>query len=148
MAYIHKTFKDKEIYFEKKTEAENSLSANPLFFSKEKCKTRFGANPPHKDTFYIIAPPKEASSYVDEKKRFDIRCKWDVDFQVEEKRKKSEIDNKIFERKRKIQDVLDKRIQAIENYQDQKDNLSQLVRTNKIYNYENVKRTLCYIFFA
>lgn len=138
LASIHKSFKDKEIYFQKKIEAENSLSANPIFFNKEKPKTRFGANPPHKDTFYIIAPPKEASSYVDEKKRFDIRCKWDVDFQVQEKLKKAEVESKIIQRKRKINEAIDNRIQAIENYQEQKDNLSQMVRTHKIYKYENV----------
>jgi len=138
LANINKFFKDKEIYFEKKTQIENSLSANPQYFSKEKAKTRFGANPPHKDTFYIISQPKEASSYIDEKKRFDIRGKWEVDFQLEEKNKKNVIENKIFERKRKINEMLSQRVQAIENYHDQKDNLGQLVRSQKVYRYENV----------
>jgi hypothetical protein len=138
LANIHKAFKDKEMYFKKKIEGENSLSANPLFFAKEKPKTRFGANPPHKDTSYIIAPPKEASSYIDEKKRFDIRCKWDVDFQTEEKLKKVVVENNIIERKRRINENNYQKIQAIESYQEQKDNLSQLVRTHKIYKYENV----------
>lgn len=142
LGIVNKTFKDREIYYKKKIESVNSLSANPLFFSKEKQKTRFGANPPHKDTFYIIAPPKEASSYVDEQKRFDIRCKWDVDFQTEEKLKKAAVENKIFERKRKINEIMDQKIKAIENHQEQKDNLSQLVRTHKIYKYENVNKFL------
>jgi len=140
LANINKAFKDKEIYFQKKIQTEKSLSANPEYFVKEKAKTRFNGNPPHKDTFYIIAPPKEASSYIDEKKRFDIRCKWDVDFQVEEKMKKNSIQNKIYDRKRKINDILDQRIQAIENYEEQKDNLGQLVRTQKVYNYEMVNK--------
>ena len=147
LAHLHKTFKDKEIFFNKRIEGENSLSANPLFFSKEKPKTRFSGNPPHKDTVYIIAPPKEASSYVDEKKRFDIRCKWDVDFQVQEKQKKIDVENKIIERKRKINEIIGQKIQANEIYQEQKDNLSQMVKTHRIYRYENVNEFLFFCFY-
>lgn len=136
--YMNKLFKNKDEYFERKNAIENTFTANPQYFSQEKRKTRFNANPVHKDTFYIIAPPKEASSYIDEKKRFDVRCKWDVDFQLEEKQKKMKIENKIFERKRKINEMINQKIQEKENYLEQKDHLSQIVRTQKLYKYESV----------
>jgi len=139
LANVHKFFKDKEIFSVKKTQIENSLSANPQFFSKEKAKTRFGANPPHKNTFYIISHQKESAGFIDEKKRFDVRGKWEVDFQVEEKNKRNIIENKVFERKRKINEMLSQRVQASENYHDQIDNLGQLVRSQKVYRYEDVR---------
>lgn len=135
---INKTFKGAENYLEKRNEIENSMSAHPSVFKPEKAKTRFNGNPPHKDTFINIAPPQNASSYIDEKKRFDVRCKWDVDFQVQEKLKKNATDKKILERKRNINEMVSQRIEALENYQDQKDNLGQYNRTHKVYKYEDV----------
>jgi len=136
---VNKTFKDGNKYFDRRIEIENSMSAHPNVFKPEKAKTRFNGNPPHKNTFTNIAPPENASSYLDEKRRFDIRCKWDVDFQVEEKLKKNAIDNKILERKRNINEMVTQRIEALENYQDQKDNLGQYNRTHKVYKYEDVR---------
>ena len=137
--YMNKIFKDREIYYNRRDQIEKSLSANPKFLSPPQRLTRFNGNPPHKDTFYIISAPKEASSYVDEKRRFDVRGKNEVDFQVEEKNKKIYIENKVIERKRKINEIIGQKIIAGENYIDQKDNLSQLVRTQKLYKYELVK---------
>ena len=141
---INKTFKDGNKYFDKRQSIENSLSAHPSIFKPEKAKTRFNANPPHQDTFVNIAPPQYASSYIDEKKRFDIRCKWDVDFQVQEKQKKNAITNKILERKRNNNEINSQRVEALENYKEQMDNLGQYNRTNKVYKYEDVR---IYFFF-
>jgi hypothetical protein len=139
LGLINKLFKDGDKHFDKRIEIENSMSANPLVFKTEKAKTRFNGNPPHKNTFTNIAPPQNASSYIDEKTRFDIRCKWDVDFQIQEKNKKNAIDIKMLERKKNVNEMVSQRIEALENYQEQKDNLGQFVRTNKVYNYENVR---------
>lgn len=141
---INKTFENGEKFFDKRKEIENSLSANPLIFKGEQRKTRFNGNPAHKNTFVNFIPQENASSYLDEKKRFDVRCKWDVDFQVQEKLKKNLIDEKKLERKRNINEMLSERIQAIENYEDQKDNLGQYNRTRKVYKYEDV---IYFLFF-
>jgi hypothetical protein len=135
---INKTFKDGDKHFEKRIEIENSMSANPSIFKPEIAKTRFNGNPPHKNTFNIISPPQNASSYIDEKTRFDVRCKWDVDFQVQEKLKKNSIHNKILDRKRNINEMVSQRVEAMQNYQDQMDNLGQYNRTIKVYKYEDV----------
>ena len=142
---INKTFKNGDKHFDRRIEIENSLSANPSFFQPEKAKTRFNGNPPHQNTFTNIAPPQNASSYIDEKKRFDIRCKWDVDFQVQEKLKKNAINSKVLERKRNINEMVTQRIEALENYQEQKDNLGQYNRTNKVYKYEDVRIFLVFL---
>jgi len=115
------------------------LTANPESFIKEKAKTRFNGNPPHKDTFCLIVQDKLAPSYVDEHERFDYRGKWDVDFQVAEKNRKNEIQSKVIERNREVNENIMKKVQEKENYKEMKDNLTQLMRTHKVYKYEIVR---------
>lgn len=135
---INKTFKDGKKHFDRKIEIENSLSANPSVFKPAAAKTRFNGNPPHKNTFGIISPPEYSSSYIDEKTRFDVRCKWDVDFQVQEKIKKNTLQNNMLDRKRNNNEMITQRVEAMQNYQDQMDNLGQYNRTIKVYKYEDV----------
>lgn len=146
LAQTNKLFSNRKECLTARNEIENSLSANPKFFLKEKAKTRFNGNPPHKNTFVLIAQDKLAPSYVDEHKRFDIRGKWEVDFQVAEKNKKYEVQNKIIERKRKVNQMIMQKVHENENHEEMKDNLTQLMRTQKIYKYEIVTKFLSFFY--
>jgi len=97
-------------------------------------KTRYGANPPHQNTFTIIQAPKEAAIYISEKERFN-NGKSEVD-KDREKKKLKEI--------HKIQKLKEENARISHNaymkdylYQE-KDIYSQLQRTKKLYQYENV----------
>ena len=70
--FINKVFKDHYIMFKRLNEAEDKFSANPNRTQKDKPKTRFNANPAHKNTFYMINQDPRGSSFINEKDRFNV----------------------------------------------------------------------------
>lgn len=70
--FTNKLFKNSNEMFEARNKIEDQFSADPKLMTHIAGKTRFGGNPPHKDTFYITCMDKKGSMYLTEKDRFNI----------------------------------------------------------------------------
>lgn len=61
--FIDKVFAKRRENFEALNKAELVFSPHPSIIKENRGKTRFGANPPHKDTFYIIGTEFDKDRY-------------------------------------------------------------------------------------
>ncbi len=106
-------------------------------------KTRYGANPPHQNTFTTIQAPKNAATYISEKERFNIHGESNVE---RERAKNMSMKENKWKKLKSYQDNIRETISHKELMEKEKDIFSQLQRTKKLFNYEQVLIIyLCYI---
>jgi hypothetical protein len=110
-----------------------------LNFIEIQAKSRYGATPSHKNTFTIIQSPENASSYITEKERFNVRGKSSIDIVEEDKEKKKIKELNKIKKLASVQKRNDKEARNREYMHEEKNIYSQLQRTIKLYRYENVK---------
>ena len=135
--FINKVFKDHYIMFKRLNEAEDKFSANPNRTQKDKPKTRFNANPAHKNTFYMINQDPRGSSYINEKDRFNVTTMNELTDFIKKDREKRKM--KELEKLKKINFYETMRESACKNMEkifEQKDISCQNKRSQRKYNYE------------
>ena len=134
--FINKVFKDHKENYQKLNAIEDEFSAYPSLIKTLKGKTRFGANPPHKDTFYMISQDKQGSSYISEDERFNIRGE-NRNLLVEKEKENDNL-NKLEKIKKfkNYQDIAANSSATSQMLYDQKELNSMLKRTMRLYDYE------------
>ena len=102
-----------------------------------KPKTRYGANPPHQNTFTVIQAPENAAPYMSEKDRFHNR-KLDSDYLEHDRDRRNNYHlHKIEKLKNLYQKVSEDKI-IKEHLAESKDTYSLLQRTKNSFKYEMV----------
>jgi len=135
--FINKVFKDHYIMFKRLNEVEDKFSANPNRTQKDKPKTRFNANPAHKNTFYMINQDPRGSSFINEKDRFNVTTMNELTDFIKKDREKKKM--KELEKLKKINFYETMRESACKNMEkifEQKDISCQNKRSQRKYNYE------------
>lgn len=134
--FINKVFKDHKENYQKLNAVEDEFSAYPSLIKTLKGKTRFGANPPHKDTFYIVSQDKNGSSYISEDERFNIRGANLTSFVEEDKKKLNQFKLAKLKKFKEFQDNAANSSSTNQMLYDQKEINSMLKRTMRLYDYE------------
>lgn len=130
-------FKGKETLLDKYKEFESKFSAHPSLRKEIKAKTRYGANPPPKNTAWITSQDPKSGMFISESERFNTKDNY---FQQKEKLMR--------------QNKYKNKINIIKFYTEQKDNnsamsviineqkklYSLLQRTEKMYKYELINK--------
>ena len=151
--FINKVFANKDECFRKRQEIEKEMSPHPsllkginafnlIIILEIQAKTRYGGNPQHKNTFYIIQAPENSSSYVSETVRFSTNGKTEVE---KDREKKILYNLHRKEQKKTLTDHLSQNAFLKDYLKEEKDIFSQLQRSKKLYNYENV---YCFIIYS
>ena len=131
--WIHHVFDNRNEHYNILNRAEHALSAKPRQ-TVLRGNTRFGANPPWKNTADILIGDKTAATYINEKDRFNL----DRDVGKEDKIKKEQIrlgrENRI---KTAIQKC-EKNNYLKEFLKDEKLRFSDMEKCNRQINYEEL----------
>ena len=117
--FINQTFRDHYKCFQELNKVEESFSAHPSLISQLKAKTRFNANPIHKDTFYMINQDPKGSSYLNEKERFSIIGPNAITHYILKEKEKENL--KKVEKWKRIQNYRDMNVKQMKFYQDLED---------------------------
>ena len=141
-AFINKVFKDHRLMFEKLNKAEQTFVASPNIGLMDQYKTRFNANPKHKDTFYMINQDPRGSSHLTEKERFNISSNNLADFIRNDKEKKRLKELAKLNTIRKFENMRKEACKTMEKIFEQRDISCQNKRAARKYEYEllNQKR--------
>ena len=134
--FINKVFKDHKENYQKLNAIEDEYSAYPSLIKTLKGKTRFGANPPHKDTFYMISQDKQGSSYISEDERFNIRGENLTSFVGKDKENLNQFKLAKLKKFKGYKDVAANSSATNQLLYDQKELNSMLKRTMRLYDYE------------
>jgi hypothetical protein len=140
--FVNQTFKDHFKCFQELNKVEESFSAHPSLISQLKAKTRFNANPVHKDTFYMINQDPRGSSHITEKERFNISSNNLTDFVKFDKEKKRLKELAKLNSIRKYENMRKEACKTMEKIFEQRDISCQNKRAARKYEYEllNKKR--------
>ena len=133
--WIHHVYDNRKEHYNILNRAEHALSAKPnLKQNMFQGNTRFGANPPWRNTAEILIGDRNAATYINEKDRFNL----DRDVAKDDKIKKEEIriarQNRIKTARQKVEQ---------NNYiklflKDEKEMYSDLKKCNRQVNYEEL----------
>ena len=126
--------------YEKLNLAEEAFVAKQNISLLEQIKTRFNGNPSHKNTFYMINQDPRGSSYIDEKKRFNISSNNLTDFIRKEKEAKRLKELAKLNSIRKFENLRKEACKTREKIYEQKDITYQNKRTIRKYEYELLNR--------
>ena len=117
--FINQTFKDHYQCYQELNKVEESFSAHPSLISQLKAKTRFNANPVHKDTFYMINQDPKGSSHLNEKDRFAVIGPNAITHYILQEKEKEHL--KKIEKWKRIQNYRDMNVKQMKFYQDLED---------------------------
>ena len=117
--FVNQTFKDHFKCFQELNKVEESFSAHPSLISQLKAKTRFNANPVHKDTFYMINQDPKGSSHLNEKDRFAVIGPNAITHYILQEKEKEHL--KKIEKWKRIQNYRDMNVKQMKFYQDLED---------------------------
>lgn len=138
--FIEMTFKNREENHKILNEAEARFSPLPSLIKENQAKTRWGATPKHKDTFPLIAAPKDSSMYIDETSRFKVRGNDLIDFVQKER-----INNRL-----RAEGIKERKNRALRSYNDfidfrqavfeTRDATDQVTRAKRLQRYEYLNK--------
>ena len=139
--FINQTFKDHYQCYQELNKVEESFSAHPSLLTELKAKTRFNANPKHKDTFYMINQDPKGSSHLNEKDRFSIIGPNAITSYIQKEREIQKL--RQMEKWKRIQNYRDMNVKQMKFYQDLEDmrdvaNLKK--KTESLMDYEKFNK--------
>ena len=135
-AFVNQLFHNNVEHYKTLNAVEDSFSAYPSLIKNMKGKTRFGANPPHKDTFYMINQDPRGSSHITEAERFNVvgpNLTSFIQMEREDNKKIRLAKLKVFKNYR---DIAYNASKTYEKLYEQKDINTMLKRTMRLYDYE------------
>ncbi|CAG9324461.1 unnamed protein product [Blepharisma stoltei] len=94
--------------------------------------TRYGANPPHKDTFYQHLPPVDAGMYASDEERFSAKKFHPINMGLEDKQKLAKSKEIRLQYIKNARNEINSRLSTIQEISDRKEN-------NKIVRRSNIK---------
>lgn len=141
LKFINKIFANGKEHSDKYQDIKNKVfSSNPAYHNNLKANTRFSGNPSYKDTSEVIKPIKNCSYYLDEEQRFFKSVNSSIEFQRIDKEKKAFTDFCNLKRISNANNIVYKKAHDNEVLLEQKDYLRQLAGTQKMHNYNDVKK--------
>ena len=138
--WIHHIFDDREEHYNILNRAEHSLSAKPNInkniYVGYRGNTRFGSNPPWRNTADILIGDKSAATYINEKDRFNL----DRDVGKDDKINKNQIR---LGRQNRIKTAItkfEKNNYLKEFLKDEKEMFSDMEKCNRQVNYDELSK--------